>query len=51
MHKEDILTFIGIRIFMGLHQYSNIEDYLKENLLYECVVPKVMTKTFFKLNP
>ena len=34
---------------MGLHHYPNIEDYWKDNILYECVVPKVMTKTFFKL--
>ena len=34
---------------MDLHQYPNIEDYWKDNILYECVVPKVMTKTIFKL--
>ena len=49
IHKEDILAFIGIRIFMGLHQYQNIEDYWKDNILYECIVPKIMSKTFFKL--
>ena len=48
IYKEDILA-LGIRIFMGLHQYPNIEDYWKDNILNEYVVPKVKTKAFFKL--
>ena len=34
---------------MCLHQYPIIEDYWKNNILYECVVSKVMVKIFFKI--
>ena len=32
--KEDILAFIGIRIYMGLHKYPNISSYWSNNIFY-----------------
>jgi len=34
---------------MGLYKNPHIEDYWKSNILYECFIPKVMTKANFKL--
>ena len=32
INKEDILAYIGIKIYMGLYKYSSIEEYWKDCL-------------------
>ena len=40
INKEDILAYIGIRIYMGLYKYSSIEEYWKDGLLHERILKK-----------
>jgi len=47
--KEDILAFIGIRIYMGLHKYPNIEYYWNGSIIYKNIVNSIMSKTYFFL--
>ena len=48
--KEDILGYIGIRIYMGLFKLPSIRDYWKDgNILYETKMNKIMTSKFFDL--
>jgi len=47
--KDDILAFIGIRMYMGLHKYPNFEFYWNDSVIYKNVVNKIMSKTYFFL--
>ena len=47
--REDILAFIGIRMYMGLHKYPNIECYWTDSILYKNIVNSIMNKTYFFL--
>ena len=47
--KEDILAFIGIRIYMGLHKYPNISSYWSNNSLYKVNFKRIMSKIYYFL--
>jgi len=47
--RDDILAFIGIRMYMGLHKYPNFEFYWNDSEIYKNVVGKIMSKTYFFL--
>ena len=47
--KDDILAFIGIRIYMGLHKYTTIEDYWNNDILYKNILKKIMPKNYYFL--
>ena len=47
INKEDILAYIGIRIYMELYKYSSIEEYWKDSLLYESMLQKIMPRIYF----
>ena len=36
--KNDILIFIGIRIFMGLHKYPNLDCYWNSNFYIKLIL-------------
>jgi len=45
--KEDILAFIGMRIYMGIHHYDNLRKYWNNNELYNNIIQKIMPKNYF----
>ena len=46
--KEDILAFIGVRIFMGINKLPSIENYWSNDVLYKNnLVKKVMSKEYY----
>jgi hypothetical protein len=45
--KEDILAFIGMRIYMGIHKYPNLKKYWNKNDLYNNIIQKIMPKNYF----
>ena len=46
--KEDILAFIGVRIFMGINKLLSIENYWSNDVLYKNnLVKKVMSKEYY----
>ena len=46
--KEDILAFIGVRIFMGINKLPFIENYWSNDVLYKNnLVKKVMSKEYY----
>ena len=47
--KEDIIAFIGIRIFMGLHKCPTIECYWNNSYLYNNMLNNIMPKNYFFL--
>jgi len=47
--RDDIIAFIGIRMYMGLHKYPNFEFYWNDSQIYQNVVSKIMSKTYFFL--
>ena len=47
--KEDILAFIGIRIYMGLHKYPRNENYWDNSNLYKTGINTMMPKNYFFL--
>ena len=49
INKEDILAYIGIRIYMGLYKYSSIEEYWKDGLLHESMLKKIMPRAYFQM--
>ena len=49
INKDDILAFIGIRIYMGLHKYTTIEDYWNNDILYKNILKKIMPKNYYFL--
>ena len=40
INKEDILTYIGVRIYIGLYKYSSIEEFWKDGELHESMLKK-----------
>ena len=44
--KEDIIAFIGIRIFMGLHKCPTIECYWNNSYLYKNMQNNIMPKNY-----
>ena len=49
IHKEDIFAIIAIRIFMWLHKYPSIDNYWKNRSQYKCLIPEIMSKTYYYL--
>ena len=47
--KEDILTFIGIKIYMGLHKYPNLKSYWTKNSLNKVNFNRTMPKNYYFL--
>jgi len=47
--KEDVLAYIGIRIYMGLHRLPSYKHYWNNNMLYQTDISKIMTKNYFLL--
>ena len=47
--KEDILTFIGIKIFMGLHKYPSLKSYWSSNYMCKINFNKAMPITYYFL--
>ena len=41
--KEDISAFIGVRLYMGIDEFSFIDNYWNNNILLK----KVMTKEYY----
>ena len=34
---------------MGIHKYPSIDNYLENNTLYKCIIPEIMSKTYYYL--
>ena len=49
IEKEDILAFIGVRIYMGFHKYPSLEDYWNKDILYKNVLKEIMPKNYYFL--
>ena len=47
--KEDILAYVGVRIYMGLHKIPSIERYWRTKSLYQPRINKIMGKNYFLL--
>ena len=47
--KNDILTFIGIKIFMGLHKYPSLKSYWSANYMCNINFNKAMPITYYFL--
>ena len=47
INKEDILAYIGIRIYMSLHKFPNYESYWYGKTLSNCTMSKLMSITKF----
>ena len=49
INEDDILAFIGIRLFMGIHKYSCIGKYWSRDILYSYMVGEIMSKEYYLL--
>jgi len=47
--REDILAFIGMRMYMGLHKYPKVDLYWNDNIIYKNLINRVMPKNYFFL--
>ena len=47
--REDILAFIGMRIYMGLHKYTKIDLYWSDSIIYKNYLKDLMPKHYFYL--
>jgi hypothetical protein len=47
--KEDILAFLGIRIYMGIHKYPVIDYYWNNSNIYNNIIRSIMPKTYYFL--
>ena len=47
--KEDILAFLGIRIYMGIHKYPVIDYYWNNSNIYKNIIRSIMPKTYYFL--
>ena len=47
--REDILAFIGMRIYMGLHKYTKIDLYWSDSIIYKNYLKELMPKHYFYL--
>ena len=47
--REDILAFIGMRIYMGIRKYPNIECYWNGSFLYKTDFNTIMPKNYYFL--
>ena len=47
--KEDIMTFIGIILYMGIHKYHSIESYWNNSNLYTNIISSIMPKNYYFL--
>jgi len=45
--KEDIIAFIGIKIYMGLRRYPTNENYWDNGILYKNCLTSLMSKNYF----
>jgi hypothetical protein len=46
--REDILAYIGIRIYMGLHKMPSIKHYWKRGL-HQTKIYQIMSRNYFLL--
>lgn len=49
INEDDILAFIGVRLFMGIHKYSCIDKYWSRDILYCCIAGEIMSKEYYYL--
>ena len=47
--KEDIMAFVGIRIFMGIFRLPSVDLYWKSSNLYKNILNSVMSRSYFEL--
>ena len=47
--KEDIMAFIGIRLYMGIHKYPSIESYWNKSNLYSNIINRIIPKRYYFL--
>ena len=47
--KEDIIAFIGIRLYMGIHKYPSIESYWNNSNLYTNIISSIIPKNYYFL--
>ena len=45
--KEDIIAFIGIRLYMGIHKYTSIESYWNNSNLYTNIISSIIPKNYY----
>ena len=48
INKEDILAFVGIRIFMGIHKLPSVESYWSKQNTFKNRVSDLMSVNFYK---